>query len=607
MRVVWLSSAGYIDVVNKILEYYGLPPQVTALEDCTASMFVALFEAMFQVQLPGIIRTPTTLEHHRINMQAVIDNLQHHFSRLNMAHVTGSSIVNGNPTAKMYLIELLDELHIVFTTTPTRPSSVVTANTLLPSNATQLPQLTTVDTPAQTTTTATRNSATSTWTQDDEGNQGVQSVAASGFDDTGDGFDDEMPPSARSPAVLESEATTGAEAQAPVNASSSSSMARKESIKQIMSELEAASRTETLKRASSSKKPLRQGSGSGSKKTTGRSGRKPGKRAAPLGQAGTKRAAGTTGGWTNVSRAKMLERQAKKDKAALARGNDPDAQEAEARMALQRSFTSFLASRARKEAEDEKAIQESGERVSAQDIPIVARKQAVLDALTGVPGSVKRFVSRRIDELEKYVTSVAGDGRRKTEGSDRTAVERQLLVYYYMLQEHLRDRNVRETQENKAEIAEQRAARHRGKMARIRMKNFREEQQRAVTARALHRADAEELAYRRLFESLLDTQKSAAREAVKYERDRAAEEAAVKAREREAVEHYYTEQLMMMKERAETAAVDRKIAAKARRVAVSSAERELRRQMQDQLEALRDNLQHEQEVFAARHPVSIDT
>ena len=56
-------------------------------------MFVAIFEAMFQVRLKGIIRKPSHVKDYEHNAQGVIDALGNSILNMDLSHISGSSIV----------------------------------------------------------------------------------------------------------------------------------------------------------------------------------------------------------------------------------------------------------------------------------------------------------------------------------------------------------------------------------------------------------------------------------------------------------------------------------------------------------------------------------
>lgn len=58
-----------VEKCNALLEKLQIAARVTRVEECTASMFVALFEALFGTRLEGVIRRPQRLGDHIRNAQ----------------------------------------------------------------------------------------------------------------------------------------------------------------------------------------------------------------------------------------------------------------------------------------------------------------------------------------------------------------------------------------------------------------------------------------------------------------------------------------------------------------------------------------------------------
>ncbi|GMH62589.1 hypothetical protein TrRE_jg10946, partial [Triparma retinervis] len=76
------------------------------LRKSASSMFVAIFEAMFQVRLKGIIRKPSQVKDYEHNAQAVIDALGSSILNMDLSHISGSSIVKGDAHAIMNLVDI---------------------------------------------------------------------------------------------------------------------------------------------------------------------------------------------------------------------------------------------------------------------------------------------------------------------------------------------------------------------------------------------------------------------------------------------------------------------------------------------------------------------
>ena len=77
-----------------------------SLRKSASSMFVAIFEAMFQVTLKGIVRKPKLVKDYEHNAQAVIDALGTSILNMDLSHISGASIVKGDAAAIMNLVDI---------------------------------------------------------------------------------------------------------------------------------------------------------------------------------------------------------------------------------------------------------------------------------------------------------------------------------------------------------------------------------------------------------------------------------------------------------------------------------------------------------------------
>jgi hypothetical protein len=95
--------------VNDLLRAVGIATKkITSMKELTrvaSSMFVAVFEAMFQVRLEGIIRSPHSKEDYEVNVQRVIDGLGQRIG-LDLGYLPGKGIVNGDVRALSNLISI---------------------------------------------------------------------------------------------------------------------------------------------------------------------------------------------------------------------------------------------------------------------------------------------------------------------------------------------------------------------------------------------------------------------------------------------------------------------------------------------------------------------
>jgi hypothetical protein len=65
-----MDEADFVDMLNSVLRIVGLRAQVSRFDECAqASVFVAIFERLFQVRLSNVIRNPETYEDRVLNCQ----------------------------------------------------------------------------------------------------------------------------------------------------------------------------------------------------------------------------------------------------------------------------------------------------------------------------------------------------------------------------------------------------------------------------------------------------------------------------------------------------------------------------------------------------------
>eukprot|EP01041_Mallomonas_annulata_P007572 gene7572-15525_t len=87
-----------VNNINKLLEFAGLNKLITDVEELirvSSSMFVAIFEALFQVKLDGIRRTPMAFEDYVHNAQLVVNGISQQI-QMNLQHISGKAIVCGD-------------------------------------------------------------------------------------------------------------------------------------------------------------------------------------------------------------------------------------------------------------------------------------------------------------------------------------------------------------------------------------------------------------------------------------------------------------------------------------------------------------------------------
>ncbi len=80
--------------------------RIDELQKSASSMFVAIFEALFHVQLVDIVRHPRSLQDYVANAEAVVDALSLVFN-MSLSHIKGKDIGTGDITAIRNLVDIL--------------------------------------------------------------------------------------------------------------------------------------------------------------------------------------------------------------------------------------------------------------------------------------------------------------------------------------------------------------------------------------------------------------------------------------------------------------------------------------------------------------------
>jgi len=101
------DEADYVSMLNRVLRIVGLHAQVSRFDECAqASVFVAIFERLFQVRLSNVIRNPETYEDRVLNCQRVIDALV----GVTSADIAADRICGGDFDAIASLIQVFHDL-----------------------------------------------------------------------------------------------------------------------------------------------------------------------------------------------------------------------------------------------------------------------------------------------------------------------------------------------------------------------------------------------------------------------------------------------------------------------------------------------------------------
>ncbi|CAM9184075.1 unnamed protein product [Discosporangium mesarthrocarpum] len=95
------------------------------LRKSASSMFVAIFEAMFQVRQKGVVRKPAHVHNYVHNAQMVIDALAGPILNMDLSHITGDAIVRGDTVAIRNLVDIFMGISEVVLKRQARPNSEI--------------------------------------------------------------------------------------------------------------------------------------------------------------------------------------------------------------------------------------------------------------------------------------------------------------------------------------------------------------------------------------------------------------------------------------------------------------------------------------------------
>jgi hypothetical protein len=104
------DSSVLLSNTNKLLSAVGISAKtILSTEELTrvaSSMFVAVFESLFRIKIEGVVRNPQLKIDYETNAQLVVDSLSDQI-QMDLKHITGQSIVNGDIRALSNLVHIL--------------------------------------------------------------------------------------------------------------------------------------------------------------------------------------------------------------------------------------------------------------------------------------------------------------------------------------------------------------------------------------------------------------------------------------------------------------------------------------------------------------------
>ncbi|NWY69850.1 CEP95 protein, partial [Erithacus rubecula] len=100
----------WVDVANDLLRSCHINLHIKHLSECSADVFVHLYESILGEKVPDFIATPRSQEDDAHNVQAVIDSLALDYLQVSLSHITGENIVKGDRESIKNLLEIFDGL-----------------------------------------------------------------------------------------------------------------------------------------------------------------------------------------------------------------------------------------------------------------------------------------------------------------------------------------------------------------------------------------------------------------------------------------------------------------------------------------------------------------
>ncbi|XP_014738192.1 PREDICTED: centrosomal protein of 95 kDa [Sturnus vulgaris] len=104
------EGADWVDVANDLLRTCHINQHINNLSECSADVFVRLYESILGEKVPDFIATPRSQEDDAHNVQAVIDSLALDYLQVSLSHITGENIVKGDRESIKNLLEIFDGL-----------------------------------------------------------------------------------------------------------------------------------------------------------------------------------------------------------------------------------------------------------------------------------------------------------------------------------------------------------------------------------------------------------------------------------------------------------------------------------------------------------------
>lgn len=115
-------------MTNALLREVGISTKYITLgelQESASSMFVAIFEALYDVRLEGVVRKPTKSSDYVHNAQLVLDALSQSLKGVNVSHITSQGICSGDVVEIQHLVEIFRSIRALMRLEAGVPASPV--------------------------------------------------------------------------------------------------------------------------------------------------------------------------------------------------------------------------------------------------------------------------------------------------------------------------------------------------------------------------------------------------------------------------------------------------------------------------------------------------
>lgn len=104
------GERNWVDVANDLLSRCNANLRLRKLSECSADVFITLYENILGETVPDYIASPCSQEDDVHNVQSVIDSLSLDYLQISLSHITGENVVRGDKESIKNLLEIFDGL-----------------------------------------------------------------------------------------------------------------------------------------------------------------------------------------------------------------------------------------------------------------------------------------------------------------------------------------------------------------------------------------------------------------------------------------------------------------------------------------------------------------